>query len=96
MKKQILAALFAFLLGWAGAHKIYLNKITFLFYPILSMIGIGWIISICEGIGYLSMSDKEFQDKYGNVLDISSVPGYTIFNIILNTSILILVFYKYC
>lgn len=65
-KDRITTALLAFFLGGLGLHKFYLNKpIQGLLYILFCWTFIPLIISFIEGIIYLFMSDKRFQEKYG-------------------------------
>jgi TM2 domain-containing membrane protein YozV len=71
---KVVAALFAFFMGWLGIHKFYLGQVgmgvlyllislfsfVLFFFPII-IIG---IISFIEGIIYLSMSEENFDKKY--------------------------------
>lgn len=66
MKSKYVAAALAFFLGGIGAHKFYLGK---KFQGFLHLIFV-WtyipaIIGLIEGIIYLTMSDGEFNAKYG-------------------------------
>lgn len=72
-KDKVAAALLAFFLGWAGAHKFYLNK-TGAAITMLLCGTIGWIlilpglaisiIAFIEFIIYLVTDEDEFQRKY--------------------------------
>lgn len=65
-KNRSLAALLAFLLGWLGIHKFYLDqKVTGIIYLLFCWTGIPLIVSIAEGISYLLCSDHNFACKYG-------------------------------
>lgn len=65
-KNRSRAAILAFLLGWIGVHKFYLdqNKAGTL-YLLFCWTGIPLILSIIEGVGYLLCSDHIFACKYG-------------------------------
>lgn len=74
-KSKIVAGILAILLGGLGAHKFYLGRIgagvlmlilsifgwLFIWLVIPSFI---WIISIIEGVIYLTRSDEQFQEIY--------------------------------
>jgi len=70
-KSKIAAGLFAIFLGPLGIHKFYLGKtgqgIAYLLISLLTL-GVGAIIlaiiSLIEGIVYLSTSDEDFAAKY--------------------------------
>ena len=78
MKNKTTAALLAFFLGTLGGHKFYTEKsdstqgITYLLCGT-----IGWlliipglvicVLSIVDGIQFLSMSDQEFDKKYNKL-----------------------------
>jgi len=64
-KNKVVAALLAIFLGGLGIHKFYLGKIGWgIIYLLFSWTGIPSIISIIEGIIYLTMSDAKFAQKY--------------------------------
>lgn len=66
-QKQILAALLGIFLGSFGANKLYLGYVKEGFLQILiNMItcGAGTVIPLIEGILYLTMSEKQFEDTY--------------------------------
>lgn len=67
------AALFAIFLGTLGLHKFYLGKtgwgIVYILISLLSFLTLApliALISIIEGIIYLSMSEEKFNKKYNN------------------------------
>lgn len=61
------AAILAILLGTFGAHKFYMDDATLgLLYLCFSWSGIPTIAGLIEGLMYLSKSDEEFQEQYGN------------------------------
>lgn len=65
---KIAAALFAFFLGWAGGHKFYLGQVGLGFlYLLFFWTGIPALISLIEFILFLTMSDEEFNRKYGQI-----------------------------
>jgi TM2 domain-containing membrane protein YozV/ribosomal protein S27E len=73
--QRIAACLFAILLGPLGAHKFYLGQTAMgVLYLLVSVLGFPLfflgpivisIISLIEGLMYLSCSDEEFARKYG-------------------------------
>lgn len=65
-KSRVVAAILALFLGNIGAHKFYLGKTgEGLVYLCFFWTGIPWLIAIVEAIIYLTMSDAEFEAKYG-------------------------------
>lgn len=65
-KSKILAALLALFLGNFGVHKFYLGKIGLgIIYFIFCWTAIPAIISFVEFIILLTMSDDNFNEKYG-------------------------------
>jgi len=68
-KNRTTAALLAIFLGSLGGHKFYLENSSAVVYLIITLCTCGaggtiiGIISIIEGIGYLGMTDEEFQQK---------------------------------
>jgi ribosomal protein L40E len=59
------AALLALFLGGIGAHKFYLGRTGMgLLYLAFCWTGVPLIISLVEGIQFLSMSESEFSLKY--------------------------------
>lgn len=64
-RNRILAALLAIFLGDIGIHKFYLGKAGWgIIYIIFSWTFIPMILGFIEGIMYLCMSDKSFENKY--------------------------------
>lgn len=64
-RNRIVAALLAVFLGWIGIHKFYLGKpAQGIIYILFAWTAIPAIIGIIEGIIYLTMSDKAFENKY--------------------------------
>lgn len=60
-KKKTIAIVLAFLTGSFGMHYFYLGKIKFgILYFIFSFTGIPFLLSITDGLEYLSLSNKEF------------------------------------
>ena len=65
-KTRVSAALFAFFLGGLGGHKFYLNQVGMgIVYLIFFWTFIPAIIAFVEFILFLTMSDEEFNRKYG-------------------------------
>ncbi|MCI1277992.1 MAG: NINE protein [Nitrospira sp.] len=65
-RSRVGAALFAFGLGWIGAHKFYLGRVgEGVLYAMFFWSGIPLVVSIIEGLIYLSMTDEAFAAKYG-------------------------------
>lgn len=65
-KTRIAAALFAFFLGWLGAHKFYLGQVGFgILYLLFCWTMIPAIISLVEAILFFTMTDEVFTQKYG-------------------------------
>lgn len=65
--KKVVAGVLAILLGWLGVHKFYLGYTTpGVIQLILGLLtcGVTNIISIIEGIIYLTKSDEEFDATY--------------------------------
>ena len=61
------AGLFALLLGGFGIHKFYLKEpVVGIIYILFCWTFIPAIIAMIEGIIYLTMSDQDFQHKYGH------------------------------
>lgn len=65
-RNRIVAALFAILLGGLGIHKFYLGRVgQGILYLLFCWTLIPAVIGFIEGIIYLTMSDQEFESKYG-------------------------------
>jgi len=65
-KNKVAAAVFALLLGGLGIHKFYLGRVgQGVLYLLFCWTLIPAIIGFIEGIIYLTMSDQEFEAKYG-------------------------------
>ena len=65
-RTRISAALFALLLGGLGAHKFYMGQPGLgVLYLVFCWTFIPAVVSLIEGILYLSMSDEDFAAKYG-------------------------------
>lgn len=64
-EKKMVAGILAILLGGLGIHKFYLGYTKEgVIQLLLSLICVGSIIGIIEGIMYLTKSDQEFVDTY--------------------------------
>lgn len=67
-KSRIAAALLAFFFGWFGAHKFYLGQTGLgILYLIFCWSFIPAIIAFVEFLLLLTMSDEEFDSKYGHI-----------------------------
>ncbi len=65
-KNRIAAALFALLLGGVGIHKFYLGRVSQgILYVVFFWTFIPALVGFVEGIIYLTMSDQDFEAKYG-------------------------------
>jgi len=65
MKDKNTAALLAFFLGWAGAHKFYLGQIgSGIVYFIFSWTMIPWFVSVIEFIMLALMDHDEFNRRF--------------------------------
>jgi len=65
-RNRVAAALFALLLGGVGIHKFYLGRVAQgIIYLLFFWTFIPAIVGFVEGIIYLTMSDQEFEKKYG-------------------------------
>jgi len=65
-KNKMAAGLFAILLGSFGIHKFYLGEVGMgIIYLLFSWSVIPAVAGLVEGIIYLTMSDEEFDRKYG-------------------------------
>lgn len=64
--KKIVAGIFAILLGYLGIHKFYLGytKEGIIQILLTFLCGIGALISLIEGIIYLTKTDEEFYQTY--------------------------------
>ncbi len=64
-RSRLMAVFLAIVLGNFGIHKFYLGKPTWgLAYMFFSWTFIPWIVGFIEGVIYLTMSQKEFENKY--------------------------------
>lgn len=65
MKSKVVAGVLGILLGHLGIHQFYLGKIGRGILCILfCWTGIPGIVGIIEGIMYLVMDEKKFEEKY--------------------------------
>jgi TM2 domain-containing membrane protein YozV/ribosomal protein L40E len=65
-RNRIAAALFAILLGGLGIHKFYLGRVgQGILYLVFFWTFIPALVGFIEGIIYLTMSDRDFEEKYG-------------------------------
>src|SRR5262245_14225995 len=65
-RNRVAAALFALLLGGFGIHKFYLGRVgQGILYLVLCWTFIPALVGFIEGIIYLTMSDLDFEKKYG-------------------------------
>jgi TM2 domain-containing membrane protein YozV len=66
-KDKVVAGILAILLGGLGLHKFYLGKTgQGVIYLCFFWTGIPAILGLIEGILYLTKSDEEFQQRYGD------------------------------
>lgn len=66
-KDKVVAGLLAILLGGLGLHKFYLEQPgQGILYLCFFWTGIPAILGLIEGILYLTKSDEEFAQRYGN------------------------------
>lgn len=64
-RSRVAAALLAIFFGDLGLHKFYLGKAMWgLVYLFFFWSFVPMVIGIIEGLTYLFMSDKEFENKY--------------------------------
>lgn len=65
-RNRVAAALFALILGGFGIHKFYLGKVgQGILYLLFCWTFVPLVISLIEGIVYLTMTDGDFGAKYG-------------------------------
>lgn len=67
-KDKTVAALLAFFAGTFGVHKFYLGEASAIFYAIFFFTGIPGLIGFFQAIGYLMMSQEEFDARYNSHL----------------------------
>ena len=67
-KSKLAAGLLALFLGGLGVHKFYLGQIGWgVVYLIFFWTVIPAVVGFIEGIMLLAMTQREFDEKYGNV-----------------------------
>ncbi len=67
MKNKNITAVLAFVLGSVGAHKFYLGNFKMgILYFLFSWTSIPWLISMFEGVQYLTMAEQEFNYKHNS------------------------------
>ncbi|QIG81744.1 TM2 domain-containing protein [Sphingosinithalassobacter tenebrarum] len=65
-KNRVVAALLALFLGGFGVHKFYLGRIGWgIVYLIFCWTFVPALIALIEAIVYLTMSEEQFETKYG-------------------------------
>ncbi len=64
--KKLLCGLLGILVGWTGAHRFVLGDTTGGIFRILLSLacGLGYVISLIEGIIYLTKTDEDFYQTY--------------------------------
>lgn len=73
MKNKIAAFLLAWFLGGIGVHKFYLGQSGWgIVYLLFSWTFIPYLVAIIEGIGYLIMSDAQFNRLYNGAQVLAS------------------------
>jgi len=66
ISRRVAAAIFAILLGSFGVHRFYLGQVGWgILYVLFCWTLIPAMAGLIEGILYLTMSDEEFEAKYG-------------------------------
>ncbi len=66
ISRRIAAAIFAILLGSFGVHRFYLGQVGWgILYVLFCWTLIPAVAGLIEGILYLTMSEEEFEAKYG-------------------------------
>lgn len=66
LSRRVAAAIFAILLGSFGVHRFYLGQVGWgILYALFFWTLIPGVAGLIEGILYLTMSDEEFEAKYG-------------------------------
>jgi TM2 domain-containing membrane protein YozV len=84
MKNKTTAGILALLLGGLGAHKFYLGRIVQgLLYLVFCWTFIPALISLIEGIWYLTMSDADFNLRFnpGLVMFAAQQPQNIVVNV---------------
>jgi TM2 domain-containing membrane protein YozV len=66
ISRRVAAAIFAILLGSFGVHRFFLGQIGWgILYVLFCWTLIPAVAGLIEGILYLTMSEEEFEAKYG-------------------------------
>ncbi|MBK5095808.1 MAG: NINE protein [Deltaproteobacteria bacterium] len=66
ISRRVAAAIFAILLGSFGVHRFFLGQIGWgILYVLFCWTFIPAVAGLIEGILYLTMSEEEFETKYG-------------------------------
>lgn len=66
ISRRVAAAIFAILLGSFGVHRFFLGQIGWgILYVLFCWTFIPAVAGLIEGILYLTMSEEEFEAKYG-------------------------------
>jgi len=66
ISRRVAAAIFAILLGSFGIHRFFLGQIGWgILYVLFCWTFIPAVAGLIEGILYLTMSEEEFEAKYG-------------------------------
>jgi TM2 domain-containing membrane protein YozV len=66
LSRRTAAAIFAILLGSFGVHRFFLGQTGWgILYAVFCWTLIPAVAGLIEGILYLTMSDEEFDEKYG-------------------------------
>ena len=65
MRSKTTAAVFALLFGWLGIHKFYLGETSKgILYMVFFWTIVPIILSVIDGIKFLTMTDEAFNAKY--------------------------------
>jgi len=66
ISRRVAAAIFAILLGSFGVHRFYLGQVGWgILYVLFCWTLIPAVAGLIEGILFLTMSEEEFEAKYG-------------------------------
>jgi len=77
MKNKTTAGLLAIFLGWLGVHKFYLDRAAQgILYIVFIWTFIPLVVSIIEGIIYLTMTEEAFNLKYNMPKTPFVYPGF--------------------
>jgi TM2 domain-containing membrane protein YozV len=67
LSRRVAAAIFAIILGSFGVHRFYLGQTGWgILYVLFCWTLIPAVAGLIEGILYLTMSEEEFEAKYGS------------------------------